>query len=76
MNVTEDASRVAMDYTTDHDTVFRESQFTRITPKSQAPLMLHSKRSGLMYDVSCESIVNNRMEMTTRGIVHIIPNGP
>lgn len=54
VNVMEDSLEEAagtMD-TSNHDILFRSSQFMRIPPNLEAPVMVHAKESGLMYAVS------------------------
>lgn len=72
-NVIGDARKEATD-TMDHDILFRASGLTKIPPKSQEPVLHHSKVSRLMYVVPHELVVNNHLAMTVPGVVDVVPN--
>lgn len=77
-NVSEDASEEATGTmeTTNHYILFRVSGFTRIPPKSQAPVLVHSQGGRLMYVVSHEHVTRKHMAMPVRGVVYVLPTLP
>lgn len=77
-NVIEDSSQEVVDTmdTTDHDILFHASRLIRIPPKSQVPVLVHPKRSMLMYVVYHERVASNYMEMMAREIFNVFPKHP